>query len=325
LIAVIGSGISGAVCARELHKAGREVVVFDKGRGPGGRASTRRAPTGTGFDHGAQYFTAKSEAFRRQVEDWAARGVAAAWDGRFVDLAEGQANPKAGAAHTRYVGTPTMSAIVADLASEGDYRYGVRVGAVEGEPGAWELMGAAGEGLGVFGAVVVSAPAPQTADLLGKAAPEIAGQAASVPMSGCWAVLTAFHESLELPFDGAYIAGSPLSWAARNSSKPGRATEPETWTLHASPGWSEEHLDSDPMEAVRDLLAAFWAAAGIDSVAPREAWAHRWRFALPPEPLADRCLFDADLGIGACGDWCAGPRVEGAWLSGQALAEQLLA
>jgi predicted NAD/FAD-dependent oxidoreductase len=50
-----------------------------------------------------------------------------------------------------------------------------------------------------------------------------------------------------------------------------------------------------------------------------------WRYALPAEPLPDRCLFDGDTNIGACGDWCSGPRVEGAFLSGAAVAERLLA
>jgi predicted NAD/FAD-dependent oxidoreductase len=52
--------------------------------------------------------------------------------------------------------------------------------------------------------------------------------------------------------------------------------------------------------------------------------AHLWRFALPAEPLANTCLFDRELQIGACGDWCAGPRVEGAFLSGMAAARRVL-
>jgi predicted NAD/FAD-dependent oxidoreductase len=35
-------------------------------------------------------------------------------------------------------------------------------------------------------------------------------------------------------------------------------------------------------------------------------------------------LFDPQLGIGACGDWCGGRRVEGAFLSGHALALRII-
>jgi predicted NAD/FAD-dependent oxidoreductase len=41
-LAVIGSGIAGLSCATMLQQAGLEVSLFDKGRGRGGRMSTRR-------------------------------------------------------------------------------------------------------------------------------------------------------------------------------------------------------------------------------------------------------------------------------------------
>jgi ribulose 1,5-bisphosphate synthetase/thiazole synthase len=41
-VAVIGSGISGAVCASTLARNGVSVTIFDSGRGPGGRMSQRR-------------------------------------------------------------------------------------------------------------------------------------------------------------------------------------------------------------------------------------------------------------------------------------------
>ena len=50
--------------------------------------------------------------------------------------------------------------------------------------------------------------------------------------------MLAFKQSLGLEFGGAFVHGSPLSWIARNSSKPGRDVEPETWVLHASSEWT---------------------------------------------------------------------------------------
>ncbi len=51
-VAVVGGGISGLNCAARLMSLGYSVEVFDKGRGPGGRASRRR-DGGWRFQHGA--------------------------------------------------------------------------------------------------------------------------------------------------------------------------------------------------------------------------------------------------------------------------------
>ena len=117
--------------------------------------------------------------------------------------------------------------------------------------------------------------------------------------------------------------GSPLAWVARDGSKPAREAV-EAWVLHASPEWSRRHLETGPEEVARQLLESFAAATGATLPAPALLEAHRWRFALP-EPLTDPCLFDAGQRLAACGDWCAGPRVEGAFLSGGAAAGRLLA
>ncbi|MEF8717273.1 MAG: NAD(P)-binding protein [Candidatus Accumulibacter necessarius] len=50
---------------RALQRAGLEVSLFDKSRGPGGRMSTRRGDDWQ-CDHGAQYFTARHPAFPRR-------------------------------------------------------------------------------------------------------------------------------------------------------------------------------------------------------------------------------------------------------------------
>ena len=59
---VIGSGISGATIANLLSKK-YSVDLFDKARGPGGRASFKRLDQLKGFDHGTQYILPKTSAF----------------------------------------------------------------------------------------------------------------------------------------------------------------------------------------------------------------------------------------------------------------------
>jgi predicted NAD/FAD-dependent oxidoreductase len=143
-------------------------------------------------------------------------------------------------------------------------------------------------------------------------------------MQGCWAVILAFDASLELPFDGAFVHESPLSWIARNSSKPERSGDRESWVLHASPKWTSEFLEHESDDVLPMLLDAFWQATDAEPCTPAFAASHRWRYAIPPAPLDSRCLFDPQLRMGACGDWCSGPRVEGAFLSGMALAGRIL-
>ena len=103
-IAIVGSGLSGLACADQLVAAGHSVRLFDKARGPGGRMSTRRIDTAAGqvgFDHGAQYFTARDPAFRQQVDQWQDSGASARWPA---------AGPEA------WVGVPIMNAPVKALA-----------------------------------------------------------------------------------------------------------------------------------------------------------------------------------------------------------------
>jgi predicted NAD/FAD-dependent oxidoreductase len=64
--------------------------------------------------------------------------------------------------------------------------------------------------------------------------------------------------------------------------------------------------------------------AGTSLPTPIHLAAHRWRYALVETPLGAPFLHDAARGLGACGDWCLGPRIESAWLSGVALGRALL-
>ncbi|MFN7165262.1 MAG: NAD(P)/FAD-dependent oxidoreductase, partial [Hyphomonas sp.] len=169
-IAIVGAGMAGLSAAEILSSRGRSVRLFDKGRSAGGRMATRRTSingANVSFDHGAQYFTARSDGFREAVSRWLQAGVAAPWD----------EEDASGKATERYVGAPGMNSILKSMAAPLDVSWGAEVSALEGGPGKWFLRFADGSAAGAFEQVIVAVPAEQAAVLLAPTAPALAANA----------------------------------------------------------------------------------------------------------------------------------------------------
>ena len=312
-IAIIGAGMAGAACAQALIEAGRKVVVVDKGRRVGGRLAQRRVGDAV-FDHGAQYLGAHDPAFAAAMGSWQEAGLVAAWPG----VSSGRGEPVR-------IGVPAMNAPVQHLLHGSEVRTSCRVTALaQGEAG-WTLRAGDGPALGPYPQLVLAIPAPQAVALLRPAITRHAlapllDRLAGVHMAPCWSVLAAFAARIGGAENTYRRPDDTLAWCARNPSKPGRG-EVESWTLHAAPGWSRDHLEQRPEEVVAPLLDAFAQLVGRPLPLPVHLSAHRWRFSMVEEPLGEAVLLGPGLAL--CGDWCLGPRVEAAWLSGRAAAAAL--
>lgn len=320
-IAIIGAGMAGLSLARRLSSHA-DVSVFEKSRGLGGRMATRRRPQGT-FDHGAQYFTVRNADFHDALEGAIDRGVVQAWAVPLMKTdADGHAHRLEDRA-PRFVAVPGMTALAKLMAERLQVLGDQRITALEGRAGDWFLT-TPDTRHGPFHWVVSTAPAPQTLDLLPLSASDRAA-IASVRMNGCFTLMVRLPDASELPFCASQVEHPVISWLAANHSKPDR--EPgRALVVHANNQWSDAHLE-DPPEAVRDLMLE-----ALKALFPSIAWddavsvdLHRWRFANVEQPLGRAFVLDPALKIGACGDWCLGNRVEAAFLSGNALAESLIA
>jgi len=321
-IAVVGAGVAGLACARALSEHGFVVRVFEQEAHPGGRLATRRLDA-LSFDHGVQYFTIQDHRFEPVVRAWQSAGIVARWSARTVVL-DGRGQGEEVGPVDRYVGVPNMHAVAIHMARGLDVRLGSHVASIERRSAGWALLGQQDSELdeALFDRLVLAVPSAIASRLLGGES-DLARRAAALSWDSCWAVMLALGRPSGIDFDAAFVSDDPiLGWVARESSKPARAPlrgAVESWILHAHPTWSRSYLELEPSDASRWVQRAFAARVGRPLV-PVAVAAHRWRLALPVSPLTEPFLFDASLGIGLAGDWCGGPRVEGAYLSGVALA-----
>ena len=320
-LAIIGAGIAGLTAARKCHDRGLSVTVFDKGRSPGGRISSRYTDLNLRFDHGAQYFTVTDQRFEQQVGKWIEQGWGAEWTGRIVQLDAGEITDTP--QQKRFVGVPTMSAIATGLARELTVLCKTTINRITHASPGWMLQDDAGVIHGPFDSLILAIPALQAASLL--ANHPLAQECHPIQMEPCWTVMVAFEDRIPVGFDGAFVAESPLGWIARNSSKPSRINEPDHWVLQGNPKWSEQNLEANPDQVIQDLLKTFARSIGLVLPKTKLAIAHRWRYARGLATDRQRgFLHYAETRLTLIGDWLYDSRIEGAFLSGWEAAESVL-
>lgn len=316
-VLIIGAGISGLLCATELRRAGISVRVLDKGRGLGGRMATRRMAGGR-LDHGAQFFTVRDARLQAYVDQWLEAGVIQEW---FRHLPE-DSNPEG---YPRYCGVHGMTDAPKYLATELDVQTSQQVIELSKGTDLWLVRTASGDSfLGRH--LVITAPLPQALNLLDMTGLRYAnGQTDAlreVRYERGLATLAILDgpSGIESP-GGMKIHEAPLTWIGDNQQK-GISPDVSAVTLHATPGFADEHWDS-PNEVRGALMLE--AAAPLIQAKVLEYTCHRWGFTKPINPWGEPYYQNAGLKLTLAGDSFGGQRVEGAALSGIEAAGAVLA
>ena len=310
-VAVIGAGMAGLAAARSFAANGHSVQIFDKGRGVGGRLSTRRTEWGA-FDHGAQYATVRDPAFSSFIAELQQQGAVHIWD-----------SVRSGAV----IGKPGMSALV-KAGLDGQHGIAVKTGFEVAHIGSIAeglvLSDADGTHEGPFDRVVVTAPAPQAAALL-RAFGEPFQRLDDIQYAPSYTLLAAFDAVIEADDLPELAKDGDLSIACRQAARgPGRKSEHDLWVVQASAAVSKENLEREREAMVPVLLRLFQEAIGSTVPQPIYAAGHRWRYGLVETPLAEPFLLSADGRIGVAGDGLLGPRIELAFLSGVHCAQAMM-
>lgn len=341
-VAVIGAGIAGLTCAQHLVAKGYRVVVLEKSRGVGGRVATRRLQ-GTCADHGACYLSPKGNLFCDRVHNWLEAGVLQVWTDTMHELdANGQLQPSPPNDRTpRYAPASGMTAIAKSIAAGLDIRFNQRVHSLQPtDANTWQLSMDLTSGDGMVDAIVAQAvvmaiPAPQAVPLLQPLAGVLEDALQRLQSVQFWPCLSAIAGyPLERQTDWlnqypevrsvTFSQHPDVAWLGLDSSKRSSSSQ-AVFVVQSTSTFAEEYLESTDLQSAGSQLLKRTAeqfAPWLET--PDWLQVHRWRYAFARSPIPESYLTIAAAPLLICtGDWCGGRKIESAFLSGLAAAEQI--
>lgn len=313
-VAIIGAGLSGLTCAKQLQHRGFSVDIFDKGRGVGGRMSSRRTSWGY-IDHGTQYFTVKDPLFKEFLKNY--DSIIAVWEGKFARWQEKEFTPFF-PENPRYVASMGMN----NLCKSMNLKVRLQTKIIQLEKStSWTLVDDNEEKYSGYDIVIVTAPPAQTYDLL-KDKTNITSSIEAMKMYACFSLMVIPEEKLNLCFDGVELQHPVLGWVAMNDSKPMRG-EKGAIVMQSNFTWAEDNLEENRDVLIEIIKKNTEDVFNIKFANNLYESLHLWRYALPVLNNEKGYYLDEDNNIGICGDWCLKGKVESAFLSGYYLAEKL--
>lgn len=300
-VLVVGAGMSGLVVASQLANNGLKVHCVEKARGSGGRLSSKRVTSevnneSISFDLGCASFTASSELFRSQVENWIHAGLAEIW--HYSDQR---------GAH--YVPVPRSSSLTRSLADQLPVHFSTRITRIEKNQQGW-LAFVEDNGQQVLFAhashIIFATPPQQAADLLPT------GHIFKTPLSEPillpqWVLMLYLKGHLNLQEPYYEFDDSPMAKLILEQSKPARVEQGDhqIWVLHATTEWSCEHVDTDKEKVARLLMSELAGHLGSPLIVDQH-YVHRWLYSQgQPHSLSGREYLEDGDGLWFCGDYLA--------------------
>jgi renalase len=294
-VVVVGAGIAGLACARELAAGGAAVRVHERGRVVGGRLASRRL-AGRYADIGAAYFVADDPDFAALAGQWRARGLARPWTDT---LAVFPGEPTSGP--TRWAAPGGLRSLATDLADGLDVALSSELSTIPDDADA----------------VVLAMPGPQALRLDPPAA--VADAARAQVWEPVLAAVCTYAKRSWPALHGAFVNGHPVL-ATIFDDGDRRGDDAPVLVAHSTADFARPRL-ADPGAAAAELGAAVNEVLGLSE--QPEVYVHRWTYAQPVSPGTPS--FATDGRVWLAGDAFGKPRVQTAWLSGRAVAQAVLA
>lgn len=313
-IIIIGSGIAGLSAANYLSSKKFNVTVLDKGKYPGGRISTRRGEDFI-FNHGAQFFTAKSNEFKKICN----RAVN---DNVLVNWVDSKKN--------RFIGNPDMREFSLWLSQNLTI---FQENVVERLDYNEQFIVNTNKKKFTCDGLIITAPSSQTASLIKNLDETFHELIEKVEYFPCWCVMLSLRD---MSLKNFYIdEKSIFNWIVSENNKIKNQLNHNCLTIHTNERFSVENLDETKEVALDKIVQEFTKIYQVKTQDIIYKNIHRWRYAKVKKPFPqEENKISKKIPFGIAGDWCPpsqdkhyngnGQRVEDAYLSGIECSKSLI-
>jgi hypothetical protein len=336
-LAVVGAGAAGAATAYALRETDTAVTVFEKSGGVCGRAATRRRGDCT-YDYGANYLRSDDERVARIVtEELDADGLVDVAEPVWTFDADGSIDEGEDRDGHKWSYERGLTQLAKRLfaRTDAEVHRRTRVGSLSRTGQGWRVHADDGTDLGTFDAVLSTAPAPQTADVLEASEwdhplrEELVAAARAVPYRTIYSAVFHYDRALDRPWYALVNVDREheVGWLSREECKPGHVPDGESLLVaQMAPDWSAARIDDDPGAVLADAAALTADLLDDDRLADPDWADHQgWRYALADDAVdAGPVEAAREHGLHVAGDWVAGEaRVHAAVRSGLDAADRL--
>jgi len=314
---IIGSGFSSAVLTKTLNQ-NNNISIFDKGRGPGGRSSTRRVENIGFFDHGLQFISPSADKFDLFLNQYLKSSIKE-WRGDFRYFEDNKLMDK-----KKYIGKLGNNDFVKHLLAI-KVEYLKELIEIERKNNKWTLQ-FKDKSRQECERLILTIPLEQCKkitkflDL---------GLSLEGSMEPNLTAMIGFNKPSKVSLSGIkFKKNSILGWAGNESSKlrVGNNKNFELWTLQSSLGFAKKycHIYKDKKEKVLELMIKeFLTLLKIKNVELSYKDLHCWLYAYKSKQFSKKFYWNKDINLGICGDWMCGPKAEDSWSSATLLANQI--
>ena len=324
-VAIIGAGLTGSLVAHQLAHTTFKIRVFEKSRGLGGRASTKRLPWGQ-FDLGVPLVPATDKSFMDFMQHLVSRGQAHHWPE--TEQHTFRQSPSSDNNTAQYfVFEQKMNSMCQHWLQACDVQTNSVVTNVRYQRGrGWQLCIEQQWQPTFYDVLICTAPWPQTKTLLEHIDEKVFSPEQT--WASCWSIGIKLQSTIKPKMKVIQLANNALQTLVFDSEKPNRPVlqnNEQIWVGQLNHELSVTLGKEGKAQAIKLACASLCQYFNLSPEVVQATEGHFWRFARSQKgqkPLG--IITHQQKNLIAGGDWSFGASVQSAYKAAQAISLTVL-